>query len=118
MQLGFLRQFYTALDWTTLSPNNTVFSSTNFFNASLFLPDVLTNDQRSTVVLYLPETFQIGDGDNSLRDLPPAEFRFDWFDPRTGTWSPAAPNATSASGFLALPQKPDPADWALVVRSV
>ena len=51
-----------------------------------------------------------------LRNLAPeAVYRADWFDPRTGAYTPIAADLRAPDGRWNIPAKPD-GDWALVVK--
>jgi hypothetical protein len=42
-----------------------------------------------------------------------AKYRAEWFDPRTGSWSPAGTLTSSNIGIIAVPDFPSDNDWAL-----
>jgi len=52
----------------------------------------------------------------TLRNLDPGvSYRADWFDPRTGTWTPIDTGLRADNGQWKIPIRPD-GDWVLVVR--
>jgi hypothetical protein len=42
-----------------------------------------------------------------------AKYRAEWFDPRTGAWSPAGMLTSSNIGIITVPDFPSENDWAL-----
>ena len=60
--------------------------------------------------------FEKGSAAERLRGATPlATYRADWFDPRTGRWTPVGDGRLKADtiGEIALPARPDGEDWGL-----
>ena len=115
-QLGHLRRFYEALDWTALRPDPECFVTKNVFNASLYRPDFSSDPPRRTVVGFFGETYRRGGGQGSLVGLGGNAYRVQWFDPRTGLFLDIEDVAMPSAGVIQLPDKPDDRDWVLLAR--
>jgi hypothetical protein len=116
-QVGHMRRFYEAIDWTALRPEPALFHSCDWVNATAYPPNVSADAQRRTIVAYFGETYRNGQGPAYLAGLPHAAFRLRWFDPRRGEFLSVNGLAEGTDGRIALPDKPDDADWVLLAQS-
>lgn len=117
-QLGHLRRFYESVGWEQLHPDSDCFVTDNMINAVFNPPLLLSNGSRTTVVAYFGETYRIGEGGAAFAHLPARFFSLRWFNPRSGDFSLAVASRSAEHGILAIPDKPDSADWLLVAKAV
>jgi hypothetical protein len=117
-QVGHMRRFYESIDWTSLRPAPTLFRSSDWVNATAYPPNVSADAERRTVVTYLGETYRNGQGSARLVGLPDAAFRLRWFDPRHGEFLADDGDVLTTNGGIAVPDKPDDADWVLLAQSI
>jgi hypothetical protein len=115
-QLGHLRRFFEALEWTALRPDPDCFVTENVFNASLYRPDFSADASRRTVVGFFAETYRLGGGQASLTGLADLAHQIQWFDPRSGEYLDIGDGRLPSEGVINLPDKPDDQDWVLLAR--
>jgi len=115
-QLGHLRAFYTALDWSELRAAPELFSTDSWTNEYFYAPHVTANPARTTVVVYFGETYRHDEGHAAITGLPDAPCTIDWFDPRAGVWIGAADDDVPIDGAIDIPPPPSDGDWLLVLR--
>lgn len=115
-QMGHLRRFYESFDWTSMRPAPDAFDTTNTINATINPPAVTVAQDGRTVVAYFGETYRTGDGEARLITAHDGPFHLEWFDPRLGRFELIGDRVMPRDGSLAIPDKPDAADWLLIAR--
>jgi hypothetical protein len=103
-QMGYTRQFFESLPWTSLRPaQDLVGQDSGKDDPTRFVSCARTEDN-SLVIYYFPAA---ATGSVRLHITDPKSVR--WFNPRTGTWNDKKPKG------LFVP--PDEEDWLMVVKS-
>lgn len=113
IQMGHLKKFLIEHEWWKLVPE---FSGEEM----RFVPEsgkvfyVGAHEQSKRFVFYFYST---GTETGSLENLAPGRVvTAVWFDPQTGVYQPPVTLTVSESGTVALPKKPNDADWVLYVE--
>lgn len=112
-QMGHMRRFYEAIDWTALRPDPECFVTENVFNTSLYSPALSADCGRRTIVAYFGETYRAGGGQAWFTRLQPGPYALRWYDPRAGAFQDAGDDHPT-DGRIPLPEKPDARDWVLL----
>ncbi|MFF1571389.1 DUF4038 domain-containing protein [Leifsonia sp. NPDC058292] len=115
-QMGHLRKFYQSFEWTSLSPAPECFRTESWVNETFYPPMVSADAIRHTIVIFFGETYRPEEGAAYITDVPAGAYGFEWFDPRTGEFTPPEKRATEADGLLSIPPPPTAGDWLLLVR--
>ena len=110
-QLGYMRDFFEALEWWNLIPR---FDSKNYF-----IPDgesfySIATDERNVLVLYFfnPESYTTG----ILQNLDMCEYTYQWFDPRNGEYLEEISFRPDEKRTCCIEPKPNKNDWVLLVK--
>lgn len=108
-QMEHLRSCYESVDWWKLEPRP---------GAGEPDCDVLVKaDGDEAILLYFVADAGIPP-DGRLKAVTGGKiYRGEWFDPRTGQRSPVARDLAADGSGLALPKRPDPRDWMLILKS-
>lgn len=113
VQMGYMRRFFTRLPWWTLEPD--LGRGKYFAPAKADCAVSAASDGMGLYVLYFNGTNTLT---GTLRGCAGgASCKGTWFDPRAGVEASAFARTAAADGTLALPPKPDAADWVLTVRA-
>lgn len=110
VQLGYLKKFYTALDWWKLVPrfDDAAWSAFTDPNHSL-----LSSDGNATYVVYF---FGEGNQTGMLKGMASgASYKASWFNPRGGSFIYIG-HVTPAADQWAIPVRPTSDDWILLVK--
>ncbi|MCL2839390.1 MAG: DUF4038 domain-containing protein [Defluviitaleaceae bacterium] len=117
VQMGYMRDFYEAVEFHKLRPFMACFKSSSFFLGDalfgLFSPAISANDDMSTVVVYVSGNSRIND---TFIQYLHGTYRIEWFDPRESKWIVVSDHAMAKDGKLPIPTRPDSQDWLLVFR--
>ena len=109
-QMTLLKRFFLDLPWHLLTPR---FSDPAWAQFTDREESVLATCGQDLYVAYF---YGPSRSPGTLRNLDPGvSYRADWFDPRTGVWTPIDMNLRADNGQWTIPTKPD-GDWVLVVR--
>lgn len=114
-QMTHLKQFYTACDWPDLAPRREadgVISWTGPLAAEA-RPAVLMDAAARCVVVYF---YRGAPCPGALAQLQQNAYTAQWFDPRTGLYTPLGA-ARPQAGQWPFPPKPDAQDWLLVLKA-
>ena len=111
-QLGFLKEFYTSLNWWRLKPMSTEDEHSPIVLEREFTAAMSTDDS-GTIVIYFYEQNRATGKLKGL--LPGIQYRVRWFDPRTGNYTELGP-ISSTNGEWKVPEKPSGEDWMLLVE--
>ena len=113
VQMGYMRRFFSRLPWWTLEPD--LGRGKYFAPAKADCAVSAASDGMGLYVLYFNGTNTLT---GTLRGCAGgASCKGTWFDPRAGVEASAFARTAAADGSLALPPKPDAADWVLTVRA-
>lgn len=110
-QMGLLKDFYLGLgDRWPLTPRfgDEVFGS--FDNAE---ESVLATASVDTYVVYF---YASDTATGMLANMRNTRYTARWFDPRSGEWRLISDEARPSEGRWVIPNKPDEADWVLLVE--
>ncbi len=110
VQLGYLKKFYTALQWWKLVPrfDDPAWSAFTDPNHSL-----LSSDGNATYVVYF---FGENDETGTLKGMAPeVSYAAAWFNPRAGTFIELG-TVSADNGEWTIPVRPTPDDWVLLVN--
>ncbi|HET9062926.1 MAG TPA: hypothetical protein VFO62_06520, partial [Candidatus Binatia bacterium] len=108
-QLAHLRRLYETLGWWRLEPWQPGKATDGTLVRSV---------GHDVIVAYLPSA-DPRRGEVGITGLSEAaDYRGEWFDPRSGVFSPIAAPLTVDRGTLRVPRAPSAEDWLLVARVV
>ncbi len=109
-QMSILKEFFLGLPWMKLVPR---FADPAWALLTDREESVLATVGRELFVAYF---YGRSSEPGVLRNLAPeAAYRADWFDPRTGAYTPIAAGIRAPDRQWTIPAKPD-GDWAIVVK--
>ena len=112
IQMGYLKKFLTEREWWKLVPEFSGGEMRFTPGAKVFY--VAAHEQAKRFVFYFYST---GTETGTLENLAPGRVvTAVWFDPQTGAQQSPVTLTVSESGTLALPKKPNDADWVLYVE--
>jgi len=103
-QVGLMADMFRSLDWWKLRPAQALLAGQFDANDPAKFVAVAGSEPAQTVVAYLPVGSEILFTAESFA----AKLNYEWFDPRTGTWSRAEPLGQG------LFRAPTTEDWVLV----
>ena len=112
IQMGYLKKFLIEREWWKLVPE---FSGREMrFTPGAKVFYVAAHEQAKRFVFYFYST---GTETGTLENLAPGRVvTAVWFDPQTGAQQSPVTLTVSESGTVALPKKPNDADWVLYVE--
>ncbi|WP_231390065.1 DUF5060 domain-containing protein [Sphingobacterium pedocola] len=112
-QMGYMKQFYCALDFHLLEPR---FGDNQYVKELDHNQHFLSSIGDKVYVLY-SKTGKILSG-RIVNMRPHAAYAAFWFNPRKGTYHAAADSVVrpDREGGYTLPNKPDDKDWVYVLR--
>ncbi|WP_189001241.1 LamG domain-containing protein, partial [Paenibacillus nasutitermitis] len=110
-QMGYMKRFYTALDWWKLVPR---FGDTAWADFVKPGKTSLKSDGNESYVVYFYDNDRKTGRLKQMDD--DSAYRAQWFDPLTGLYYPLNEPVTSSSGAWCIPLKPNAADWVLLVE--
>ena len=112
IQMGYMKKFLQEREWWKLTPE---FSGGEMrFTPGVKVFYVAAHEQTKRFVFYFYST---GTETGTLENLAPSRVvTAVWFDPQTGAYQPPVTLTVSESGTVALPKKPNDADWVLYVE--
>ena len=112
IQMGYLKKFLIQHEWWKLVPE---FSGEEMrFTPGDKVFYVAAHEQAKRFVFYFYST---GTETGTLENLAPGRvITAVWFDPQTGMEQPPVTLTVLESGTVALPKKPNDADWVLYVE--
>lgn len=112
IQMGYLKKFLTEHEWWKLVPEFSGGEMRFMPGAKVFY--VAAHEQAKRFVFYFYST---GTETGTLANLAPGRVvTAVWFDPQTGAQQSPVTLTVSESGTVALPKKPNDADWVLYVE--
>jgi len=113
-QLKYLKDFYTALPWTTLIPRPECDGYLQFAPAlKLNVRPLMQSDAAAnTVVVYYSRCQPVA---VTIRHLQQAPYAVRWLNPRSGEYSVVTASLTPDNGTWTCPHQPDGNDWILVM---
>jgi len=118
VQLGHLRAFYEALNWTALRPAPECLELESWVNETIYRPNVSADPARSVVVAFFGENYRRPGGRAAFCGLTDSDYRVRLFDPREGSSRTLVESVAPASGRIELPDLPDEFDWLLVAERI
>ncbi|MCX8128595.1 MAG: DUF4038 domain-containing protein [Clostridia bacterium] len=112
-ELGFLKGFYTSLDWSRLIPR---FSDTSWGEFKNGEQAVVSTNASKVYTVYF---YNIGKDTGVLKNMDSGKvYTAEWFNPRTGKYTIINDGIKPETGRYNIPQKPDNEDWMLLVRQM
>jgi hypothetical protein len=112
IQMGYLKKFLIEHEWWKLVPEFSGGEMRFMPGAKVFY--VAAHEQATRFVFYFYST---GTETGTLANLAPGRVvTAVWFDPQTGAQQSPVTLTVSESGTVALPKKPNDADWVLYVE--
>ncbi|GGD60374.1 apiosidase-like domain-containing protein [Paenibacillus nasutitermitis] len=116
-QMRYMKDFFEAVNWWTLQPNNSVISWSGAPTGTQE-PAAKTNTDRSSIVAYLPSTTTAYNG--TLNGLnASATYMAKWMNPRTGKYTTInAGFSPNTAGQWSIPPQPSVEDWTLWVARI
>ncbi len=112
IQMGYMKKFLQEREWWKLTPEFSGGEMRFTPGAKVFY--VAAHEQAKRFVFYFYST---GTETGTLENLPIGRVvTAVWFDPQTGAYQPPVTLTASESGTVALPKKPNDADWVLYVE--
>lgn len=118
-QMGYLKSFFTSLPWWTLAPAPTAITWAASAPTDTQSAFASTDPSHSVTVVYYPHRVDGGGPyTGTLTDLTPGRYAMKWYNPRTGSYTPAGSvTVTGSQGTAQLPPQPTATDdWVLLVR--
>lgn len=116
-QMTYLKDFFTGIDWTALSPSATAITWNGAPAATnVDAPYQKANQDNSLIVAYLPSTTAVYTG--TVNGLSQGDtYTAKWFNTRTGTYTTISSNfSPNSAGQWSVPSQPSfSADWALLI---
>lgn len=116
-QLGYMRNFYTKVQFAKLRPfmgclkSNIPFTDDTLFG--MFNPFITASEDMGTVVMYM--TRQSQSRGSLISFLRNQEYQATWFNPRTGEYTDHE-SFYPICGKYEIPERPDSDDWLLVLQ--
>lgn len=108
-QLAHLRRLYETLEWWRLEP---------WPPGKATEGTLVRSVGHDVIVAYLPSA-NLRRGEVGITGLSEAvRYRAEWFDPRTGVFSPISDPLTVDRGALRVPRAPSAEDWLFVAHVV
>ena len=115
-QLGLMRDFYEEAGVSDMHPDYDCFATEGVFAdpliAELYVPHILSTDDRSRMILYYLPTAR---GEAPLKGLSDGSYHAEWFDPRTGEKTVYG-DFTPEKGCWTAPVRPGDGDWILYLK--
>ncbi len=109
-QMSVMKEFFESLPWTSLVPR---FADPQWAAWQDSERSVLASAGNRLYVAYFYGATSAG----TLKQLDPqAVYEARWFDPRTGAYVGRPQKVRAPSGTWQAPEKPDEADWVLVLE--
>lgn len=109
-QMGYLKTFLSALDWTRLHPTFGDPASASFAEDERIS---VARDGASTVIAYVGPGVDTALGE--VRGLTGASYSGWWFDPRTGDYQPLGGVFDASSDSWSIPAPPTAEDWVILI---
>lgn len=114
-QMGYMKTFYEKVRFWELQPYEGYEDEKTGDPFGKKFPLVTISDNAERMVLYYSDTVR---KTCEIKGLNRKDYRACWFDPRTGTYSPANERFLPENGGWETPVKPGEGDWLLVVEQV